>query len=57
MENKYLCKECLEEIPMSKVKIVNNKLVCPYCKHTLETNRFKVESVIKLQEAQKDKEE
>ena len=57
MENKYLCKKCLEEIPMSKVKIVNNKLVCPYCSHTLETDKFKVESIQRLQEAQIDKEE
>ena len=57
MENKYICNECLEEIPLSKVKIINNKLVCPYCGHTLETNKFKVESVKKLQEAQNDKEE
>lgn len=57
MENKYICNECLEEIPLSKVKIINNKLVCPYCNHTLETNKFKVESVRKLQEAQNDKEE
>ena len=57
MENKYICNACLEEIPLSKVKIINNKLVCPYCGHTLETNKFKVESVKKLQEAQNDKEE
>ena len=57
MENKYLCKKCLEEIPTSKVKIINNKLVCPYCNHTLETDKFKVESIQRLQEAQIDKEE
>ena len=52
-----LCKKCLTEIPMSKVKIINNKLICPYCNHTIETNKFKVESIKKLLEAQKDKEE
>ena len=57
MENKYLCKKCLEEIPTSKVKIINNKIVCPYCSHTLETDKFKVESIQRLQEAQIDKEE
>lgn len=57
MDSKYFCKECLNEIPLSRLKILNNKLICPYCKHTLETNKFKVESIKKLQEAQKDKEE
>ena len=57
MKNKYLCKKCVEEIPLSKVKIINNKLVCPYCNHTLETDKFIVMSIIKLREAQTDKEE
>jgi len=57
MENKYLCKKCLEEIPVSEVNIINNKAVCPYCSHTLETDKFKVAHIIQLQETHKDKEE
>lgn len=57
MESKYICNKCLINIPKSKVKIINKKLVCPYCDHTLETDKFKVELVEKLQEAQNDKEE
>ena len=57
MENKYICNECLEEIPLSKVKIINNKLSRSHSSQTLETNKLKVESVRKIQEAQNDKEE
>lgn len=30
---------------MSRVIIINKKLVCPYCYRTLETNKSKVEFI------------
>jgi hypothetical protein len=42
---------------MSKVNIKNNKLICPFCNHTLETDKFIVKQVEELQKALQDKEE
>ena len=37
--------------------VVDLNKKCPYCNHTLETDKFIVMSIIKLREAQTDKEE
>ena len=36
------------------VIVRNNKLVCPYCGHTLETDKFKVQQVKKDQDKKKE---
>ena len=43
--NKYSCGKCLHKIGVDKLIIRNNKLICPYCGHTLETDKFKVQLV------------
>lgn len=53
----YICNKCLNVISMSKVNIKNNKLICPFCSHTLETDKFIVKQVEELQKALQDKEE
>ena len=54
-EKNYTCKKCLNKIVVSKVLIKNNKLVCPYCEHTLETNQFIVKQIEDLQNKRKGK--
>ena len=42
---KYVCDKCLHKISLVSIVVTNNKLVCPYCSHTLETDKFKVHQV------------
>jgi uncharacterized Zn finger protein (UPF0148 family) len=51
---KFLCKKCLSNLSLLNVIIRNNKLVCPYCGHTIETDKFKVQQVKKEQDKKKE---
>lgn len=50
----YFCDRCGSKIHYSELIIKNNKLVCPYCNHTLETDKFKVQRVQEVQESEKE---
>ena len=52
--SKYLCEKCLRKINIANIIIKNSKLVCPYCSHTLETDRFKVQQVMEMQDSKKE---
>lgn len=45
MRKELACKKCCRKIRMSKVIIINKKLVCPFCYRTIETNKSKVEFI------------
>ena len=51
---KFLCKKCLSNMSLLTVIVRNNKLVCPYCGHTIETDKFKVQQVKKDQDKKKE---
>ena len=53
LRSELACKKCNRNIRISKVIIINKKLVCPFCCKTLETNKSKVEFVEKLVKALK----
>lgn len=52
--NKYICDKCLHKVGVANLIIKNNKLICPYCSHTLETDKFKVQQVKEEQEKKKE---
>lgn len=43
--SKFNCDKCLHKFSVDNIIIKNNKLVCPFCGHTLETDKFKVQLV------------
>lgn len=50
MKNELTCDRCFRHIRLSEVLVVNKKLVCPYCYHTIKTNMQKAQFIEKLQE-------
>ena len=49
MNNGYICDKCLERVSKIDALVNNNKLLCPYCFHILETDKFKVQEIEKEQ--------
>ena len=52
--NVFLCDKCFEKIKDINITIKNNKLVCPYCNHTIETDKFKVQKIRSKQEKERE---
>jgi uncharacterized Zn finger protein (UPF0148 family) len=52
--NKYVCDKCFCKAESENIIIKNNKLVCPLCGHTLETDKFKTQEVRNVQEKKKE---
>lgn len=58
MRKELACNKCCRKIRVSRVIIINKKLVCPYCYRTIETNKSKVEFIETLMKTlNKSKEE
>ena len=57
LRSELACKKCNRNVRVSKVIIINKKLVCPYCYRTLETKKSKVEFIETLLKTLKESEE
>lgn len=51
LNNDLSCSKCCRNVKPSQVIVINKKLVCPFCYHTIETNKNKVKFIEKLQKA------